>query len=115
MTKSLFNRLATPMHRDGFPIMAGLLPGVGHAITLYKDAVGAFQRAEREQGPFVQVSFGFGQWYLFCFGLDMFELLKHKAVAVQGSRASVDYLMGNSVLTSDGPPHRRVRSAMNPT
>jgi cytochrome P450 len=114
-TTSLLEHLATPTHRDGFPVMAGMLPGVGHAITLYKDALGALRRAEREQGPLVQVSFGFGLWYLFCFGPDAFELFKHRSVGVQGSRASSAYLMGNSILTSDGPPHRRMRSAMNPT
>lgn len=104
-----------PSRRGGFPIMRGFLPGVGHAPGLHFDALAALRRAEREQGPLVQVSLGFGQWLVFCFGADGLELLKHPAVRISGSRKGVDYLMGGSLLTLDGAPHRRIRSAMNPT
>lgn len=107
--------LSTPAEREGFPVMAGLKPAIGHALALYGDAVGALGRASREQGPFVWMSLGFGQWYLFCFGADTFELLRHKAVGVGGSRARLKYLLGDSLITSDGARHRRMRSAMNPT
>ncbi len=101
--------------RDGFPVMAGHLPGIGHALTLHKHAVPALQRAEKELGSFVKVHLGFGQWYLFCLGTGAFELLKHKNVLVGESRASLEYLLGKSLLTLDGAPHRSVRSAMNPS
>jgi cytochrome P450 family 117 subfamily A len=112
---SLWNRIAASTHRDGFPVMPGLLPGVGHAVTLHRDAVGAFRRAEREQGMFVQVSLGFGQWYLFCFGAGAFDLLRHKSVGVAGARSALDFIVGRSLISLDGPHHRHVRSAMNPS
>lgn len=111
---SLWNRIAPPAERDGFPVLPGLLPGVGHAITLYRDAVGALRRAERQQGPFVQVCLGFGQWYLFCLGAGSFELLKHKSVAVSGARGSLNFIIGRSLVGLEGAHHKHIRSAMNP-
>lgn len=103
-----------PKERDGFPVMAGYLPGIGHFPTLHYRALDAFRRAERELGPFVQVCFGFGQWYLFCLGADMFDLLKHKSIALTGARGSLEYILGESLLALDGAAHRHVRSAMTP-
>lgn len=105
----------SPSERDGFPVMRGYAPLVGHVPVLHFHAVEALRRAEREQGPFVQVSLGFGEWGLFCFGADMFDLLRDRSVIVSGSRDRLDYIIGRSLLTLDGAPHRHVRSAMNPT
>lgn len=115
VTGVLRDVLSTPVEREGFPVMAGFRPAIGHALTLHRDAVRALQRASREQGPFVWVSLGFGQWYLFCFGTETFDLLRSKAAGVAGSRARLKYLIGDSLLASDGAAHRRMRSAMNPT
>src|SRR6185369_12429171 len=77
---TIWERVVRPRERDGFPVMAGHLPGVGHFPTLYKDAVGAIERATRDLGPCFKVDFGFGQWYLFCSGGEGFDLLKHRSV-----------------------------------
>lgn len=114
VTSELRQRLA-PSTRDGFPVMRGYLPVVGHMPLLYRGAVATLQRAEREQGPFVQVDRGFGRWLLFCFGADMFELLRNRAVVLAGARARLDYLVGRSLVSLDGAPHKHVRSAVNPT
>ncbi|MBK8254232.1 MAG: cytochrome P450 [Polyangiaceae bacterium] len=104
-----------PVERNGFPVMKGYVPGVGHTLALHFDAAGALGRAERELGPFVQVDLGFGNWYLFCFGAETFDLLKNKAVILAGSRESLQYLVGGALVTIDGAHHRHVRSAMSPT
>lgn len=104
-----------PVERNGFPVMKGYVPGAGHVVALHFDAAGALGRAERELGPFVQVDIGFGYWCLFCFGADTFELLKHKAVILAGSRGAIQYLVGRSLVNIDGAHHRHVRSAMSPT
>lgn len=114
MLHDLRERL-TPTQRDGFPVMRGYVPGLGHVPALYSRAVETLRRAEREQGPFVQVDIGFGQWHLFCFGADVFEVLKHRAAVISGARDRLRYLLGSSLVTMDGAPHRHVRSAMNPT
>lgn len=104
-----------PSQNGGFPVMKGFLPGAGHVPLLYLDALARLRRAEREQGSFVQVNLGFDYWLLFCFGPDSFELLKHRAVVMSGSWTALAHLVGGSLLKLDGPPHRRVRSVMNPT
>jgi len=106
--------LVPSSRRDGFPVMAGALPLVGHAVSLHLDAVDVLRRAEVQHGPLAWLSLGLGKWYLFCFGAEGFELLKGKAAAVSGARGSVAYLLGNSLLTMDGAAHRHVREAMNP-
>src|SRR5262245_57539201 len=107
--------LVPPSRRDGFPVMAGALPLVGHVVSLHLDVVDVLRRAEAQHGPLVWLSLGLGSWYLFCFGAEGFELLKGKPAAVSGARGSVAYLLGNSLLTMDGAEHRHVRGAMNPT
>lgn len=104
-----------PSQRAGFPVLKGHLPGLGHLPRLHWAAVETLRRAEREQGPFVQVNVGFGQWFLFCFGADMFELLKHKAMTVGGAREDLAYMIGRSLVAIDGALHRHIRSAMTPT
>lgn len=111
----LLERLLPPRERLGFPVMAGALPGLGHAIGLHLDVVGALRRARAALGPVFWVNLGFGNWYLFCASRASFELLKHPEVINAGSRASLEYILGRSLLASDGLEHRRVRAAMNPT
>ena len=101
--------------RLGFPVMAGALPGLGHTLSVYLDVVGALRRARAELGPIFWLNLGLNKWYLFCTGKGSFELLKHPAVVNAGSRTSLIYLLGKSLLTIDGAEHRRIRSTMNPS
>lgn len=101
--------------RAGFPVMAGALPGIGHAPILHADAAGAVLRAKAALGPVFWVHLGFGNWYLFCVGKGSFDLLRHPQLRVSGSRESLEYLLGKSLLTQDGADHRRVRGAMTAT
>lgn len=104
-----------PSHmREGFPVMPGALPGLGHVAAIHVDALGALRRAKAELGPVFWVHLGFGNWYLFCTGGGAFDLLKHPGVVTAGSRGTLKYLLGASLLTLDGASHRQVRSAMNP-
>lgn len=112
--RDLRDRLS-PCERDGFPVMKGHLPGLGHMPVLHWNAVDALRRAERELGPFVQVSFGFGQWRLLCLGAETFDLLRDRSLVSGGARDHLEYVLGNSLLTADGALHRHIRSAMSPT
>lgn len=100
--------------RDGFPCMADELPVIGHAVELHLDAVGALQRAYRDVGPLFWVHLGFGNRFLFCVGPGSFDLMKDPRLVTVGSRNSLEYLIGNSLLSLDGTPHRRIRGALNP-
>lgn len=111
----LLERWLPPTRRQGLPVMAGALPGLGHALSVHRDVVGALRRARDTLGPVYWMHLGFGNWYLMCAGLSAFELLRHPNVVNAGSRASLTYILGKSLLAADGPEHRRVRSAMNPT
>lgn len=114
------NALSKPAHvsasrmRQGFPVMSGALPGLGHALRIHRDVVGALREARASLGPVFWVNLGFGQWYLFLCTQSSFELLRHPKVGNAGARASLDFILGRSLLASDGVEHRRVRMAMNP-
>lgn len=114
MRHSLVETLSPPHRRSGFPVMAGSLPVLGHIVSLHEDAVAALQRAHASLGPIFWANRGFGRWCLCCVGPGAFELLKHPHVISAGARPVLNYLIGNTLLASDGAKHRRMRSAMNP-
>lgn len=112
---TLPERILPASTREGLPVMAGALPVLGHTLALHLDVPGALRRAAETLGPAFWVSLGFGSWYLFCARRSSFDLLKHPKVVNAGSRATLDFILGRSLLAMDGPDHRRVRVAMNPT
>lgn len=113
MLVSLLETLRPARTRGGFPCMAGELPGIGHALSLHIDAVDTLRRAHAALGPLFWVRLGSNNWFLFCTGPGALDLLKDPRVATAGSRDTLRYLLGDSLLNLDGPRHRRVRSTMN--
>jgi cytochrome P450 len=100
---------------EGFPVMPGELPGLGHALVLHMDAIGALRRARAALGPVFWVNRGFGSRSVFCTGSGSFELLKDPRLSTEGAREALAFIVGRSLLNLDGGEHRRIRSAMNPT
>ncbi len=97
-----------------FPVMPGELPLVGHLLSLHNDAVGTLRQARRVCGPLFWAHLGFGHRFLFCAGEGSFDLLKDPRLVTDGARSSIEYLLGRSLLSLDGAPHRRIRGALNP-
>ena len=108
-----FNRSVTT--REGFPVMPGSFPLVGHLPMVYRDLPGAF-RAARELGlgPMFWVTLGLGQWVLLCTSPESIEVFKSKAFTSRHLQEIAPLVAGKSLLAQDGSLHRHMRSAMNP-
>jgi cytochrome P450 len=100
-------------YRDGFPVMWGAFPVVGH-LPAHAFAPLAFDRlAEREVGPFFWNEAGFGLRQLQCLLPESFEVFKHPASSSEYVHERVPDLFGVSLIGKDGAAHRHQRSAMS--
>lgn len=100
--------------RDGFPVMPGAWPLIGHIPMVYRDLPGAFRKAqELGLGPMFWVTTGFGVWVLLCTSPESIEIFKSKAFTSKHLQEIAPLVAGHSLLSQDGPPHRHMRSAMN--
>lgn len=102
-------------YRQGFPVLPGALPLLGHLPRVGLDAVGVLQRAQEALGPAFWVTVGPGSTHLFCLGPEGFELLKNRAIKMKGAFRGMEALVESSAIVHDGAPHARLRSALNPT
>lgn len=108
----------TPMaDRMGLPVMPGALPVFGHQLKLIVSPLAFVDQARalcrEHNSDFIWVSLGFGAWVLDCFNPSAYELLKEKSLSIQHYAQVAPALLGRSLLTQDGEPHRSARNAMN--
>lgn len=101
--------------RDGFPVLPGGFPVLGHMPAIAVDQLGLLRDAERWVGPMFFWSFGFGETQLVCTLPDVFSLFKSKDAdsSYMRTHRGVSDLFGEGVIVHDGPVHRHMRSAMN--
>ncbi|WP_437972676.1 cytochrome P450 [Sorangium sp. So ce295] len=100
--------------RDSFPTAAGELPVIGHLSVLHRDAVGLLRRSRSALGPLFWVNLGFAQRRLFYVGADALDLLRAPEV-VMDHPEHLKGIVGRSMAAQDGPLHRHMRSAINPS
>src|SRR5215472_16619368 len=68
-------------YRDGFPVLPGAFPLVGHWPATITDYYGVLRRADRELGPFFwkrNPSMGVTSWVLVSCRPESFVILKNK-------------------------------------
>lgn len=96
---SFFSRLVRGgvQYRQGFPVLPGAVPLLGHAPLLFFGALEALRRGHAELGPAFCVTVGPGVTHLFCMGPEGFELLKNRAVTVKGAFKGLDALVEQSM------------------
>jgi cytochrome P450 len=100
--------------RDGFPVIPGALPLIGHLPYLSYDPAALLRRAHRELGPLVWLDLGFGNRVLNVAGLEALEILKTK----RGTNAHLNkapVLFGDCISVHDGARHAHMRQAMSPS
>lgn len=98
---------------NGFPVLPGAFPVVGHLPSIATDYLGLLRHAERTLGSFFQVDSGFGRMQLTCVDPDVFTIFKNKVTTSTYLLEFLPDLFGISLISQDGAPHRHMRSAMD--
>lgn len=111
MLKRLFR--ASVRHKDGIPILPGMLPIVGAVPLFYHRMPEALRAAEQELGPLFWARLFGGRWFLCWTERESFDILKSRSVTSRHYTEEAGILFGESMITRDGPPHQHVRSAAN--
>ncbi len=103
-----------PPTRDGFPVLEGRFPWLGHMPAIAGDYLGLLRRAERDLGSMFWVDLGFDSYTLHVLTPDALDVLKNKNTTSTFLQGKLPDLLGGSLIAQDGAAHRRVRGAMNP-
>ena len=107
----------TTRFREGFPVLSGSWPLVGHLPAIVLRFPHLLEQAQRDLGDFFWIDFGFTAAgpELMCLHADAFSLFQNKQTtsAVLGEVAAEP--LKNTMVSEDGPPHRNIRSPMNAT
>lgn len=98
---------------DGFPMMAGAYPVIGHLPALYTDTLGLVRRAERELGSLFWLDQGFGHRSLYCLAPEAFDIYRNRVTSSEHLLGLAGQFLGESMIVYDGPRHQHMRSAMN--
>ncbi|MEZ4295562.1 MAG: cytochrome P450 [Polyangiaceae bacterium] len=102
------------VQRDGFPVLPGRYPLIGHAWVFFGDLLEVLRGGHARLGPLFWMNLFLDRWLLVCEGALGFEALRSKAVAnghIRKEKAG-ELILGGSMLSQDGEAHRHVRSAM---
>lgn len=113
MTFALNPLRTRPPARDGFPVMPGAWPVLGHLPTLAIDSLALMRRAERELGPLFWIEQGFGLRLLYCLGPESLEILRNRTTSSANLMSVLGEFLGDSMLGHDGARHQHLRHAMN--
>ncbi|PRQ01038.1 putative cytochrome P450 [Enhygromyxa salina] len=99
-----------PKNIKDAPTLSGRWPLFGHLPRLNRDAYRFLRDAARELGPVFWIDLGFGNRTLMVVSEPGFAVFKSKHADSSHLRDFAAFL-GKSMLTVDGPDHRRMRTA----
>lgn len=99
--------------RNGFPVLPGAFPFVGHVPAIATDFHTLLLRAEHELGSHFWIELGFWGMQLVCTLPEAFDLLKNKVTDSALLLEKVPDMLDCTMLAMDGPPHRQRRMPMN--
>ncbi|PRP95224.1 cytochrome P450 [Enhygromyxa salina] len=91
------------------PKLPGRWPILGNIPRFSRDAVGLLRDAQNQLGPVFWIDLGFGNNAFIVMSDEGFTLLKNKDT--NSSHLREFPILGSSMLTVDGPQHRRMRGA----
>lgn len=95
------------------PDAPGALPLVGHLWSFYKDLPGLYA-AGRKLAPVYRLRMGAAQSLAVVSGDDLLKHFKSPSLSSENYTRDVGRVLGGSLLALDGPPHRRMRTAIAP-
>ena len=98
---------------QGFPVMRGAFPLVGHLPAIVCNLPDLLRQAGREIGPHFWLDLGPSGMSLVCLHFDAYSLFKNKVTTSCVIEDMSPEVFGHSIVAEDGPHHRSVRAAMN--
>jgi len=96
---------------QGFPVMPGKVPFLGHAHRISKNALEEFREAEAQCGPFFWIYYGNSFPILQVMGEEGLAILQNKFTDSSHLRKQMGLISGDAMNTFDGAQHRRARGA----
>lgn len=97
--------------KDGFPVMPGKIPLLGHVHKISQDALGELRQAEAVCGPMFWTYFGAKLPVLQIMAEDGLAILQNKYTDNSFLREQMPVITGEALNAFDGPRHRNARHA----
>ena len=99
--------------QDGFPVLPGAFPLVGHAPAIVMDLPSLLRKAESEVGTHFWLDFGVSGRELTCLVPDAAPLLQNKVTTSTALEALDPEQLTDVLMAKDGQQHRDLRASMN--
>jgi cytochrome P450 len=110
----LTNPLSRSVERHlGFPVLPGRFPVLGHFPALTGALYELIREGERRLGPIFWIYITGDQMQLVCTTEEAFTIYRNKVTSSAMFDALSPQLVNGTLITLDGPPHQRLRSALN--
>lgn len=110
----LMNPLARSAERHlGFPVMPGAFPVLGHFPAITWNIREFIIEGERRLGPLFWIRISSEKIQLVCTTEEAFAIYRNKATNSEPFNEVSPLLVEGTLITLDGPPHQRLRSALN--
>ncbi len=107
--------LSRPLkQKDGFPVMPGKIPWLGHVHQISRDALGQLRQAEAACGPIFWTYFGASLPVLQIMDEAGLAILQNKYTDNSYLREQMPVITGEAMNAFDGPRHRHARRASTP-
>ncbi|WP_230632355.1 cytochrome P450 [Chromobacterium violaceum] len=97
--------------KDGFPVMPGRIPLLGHVHKIGQDALGELRKAEAACGPMFWTYFGSKLPVLQILDEEGLAILQNKYTDNSFLREQMPVITGEAMNAFDGPRHRNARRA----
>ncbi|HZS36733.1 MAG TPA: cytochrome P450 [Polyangia bacterium] len=107
--------MAAAKARNGFPILDGAYPIIGHLPEMYRRFPALCARGLAAHGPLFWIHGGPGAPQLMFADPRAFDILKHPNASTSFYSEGFSALLGNTLFAFDGDEHRRVRAQFAPS
>jgi cytochrome P450 len=105
----------TARSHQGFPVLPGSFPFLGHLPAIVTDLPNLIEKARRDLGDFFWIDFGFAGRgpELMCLHTDALSLLQNKVTKSSVLNEVATELLKGTMVSEDGPEHRSIRLPLN--
>ncbi len=110
----MFGRGGEVQKRDGFAVLDGAYPVVGHIPEMYRRFHSLCARGRAAHGPLFWIHGGPGAPQIMCADASAIALLKHKKASTSFYAEGFRALLDRTLFSFDGEAHRSIRAILSP-